>query len=174
MSDATPEATSEAARDGVTRLAFVVDGLGASQASYSLIKNLNAWLAGSVLRDGCVFARRVEAPCLACEFPVFSASDLANYRGACVATSFDAALELAGLQGPGIQGPRVLAYYAQDPEWTCQYRPFDEWRRVLLSPHFKILCRSTYHQELFRRCWNVRPAVADDFDIGEILTWLSG
>lgn len=148
----------------LTRLAFVVDNLGASQASYLLIKKLNTWLAESLRHDGCVFVRHMGSPCSACNFPIFSINDLANYKGICIATSFDAAKELIH-----IQGPSSIAYYAQDPEWTYQYRPFDEWRAVMLNSKFKIMCRSSYHQDLFKRCWNTSPAIIEDFNIQDII-----
>ncbi len=151
--------------DGVTRLAFVVDDLGPSQASYSLITALNKWVGESNQNDGVVFLRQVGRPCTNCNFPLFSLNDLPGYRGHCIATSFDSAQVLMKTQGP-----KRIAYYMQNPDWLTQFRPFEEWREVFLG--MPVLCRSDYHRDLFSQCWNRRPVIVGDFDIGGLLAVL--
>lgn len=158
----------------VAQIGFVVDNLGPGQASFLLIRRLNDWLSASPLNAACVFVREMQSPCLPCDFPIFSLGDLFAFRGHAVATTFDSALSLAA-----VQGPISRTYYLQNIEWLYQYRPFEEWAGVFKNPRFHIAVRSPYHRSLCAQCWNVSPAVVEDFAIDSLMSiggvgWPSG
>lgn len=151
----------------LTRIGFLMDDLGPSQTNYTLIRNLNRWLAGGPTRDAVLFINNPGPPCIKPECAIMSADECAAYDGVLVATDFHSARRLLTVISAGAK-----VFYSADPVWMRGPGDFAAWQSVYADPRLLLAVRSEDHRMLYEKLWH-RPVVVwpdcDPASLGEVL-----
>lgn len=133
------------------KLGFIVPHLGASQLSYSLLRNINQAVANDVSIDYNIFYEDMQKPCINPGFCVLQIHEAYEYKYPLIATSFNTANKL--IRFPGTT---KKFFYVWDLEWL---RPksidYNQLAEVYQNSELQLICRSNSHKKAVEDAWNV-------------------
>lgn len=149
------------------RLAFFVPSLSATQLSYQLIKNINAFYQQEKTYgvDIAVFYENITVPIIKPDFALANVVDAWNYDGCLVSTTLSTAYK-------ALRFPRSKnLFYVYDLEWVgLKNKQYELLAEIYQSERFDLISRSDSHSQAISNAWQrEKPTVIGNFNIKEFV-----
>lgn len=147
-----------------------LDNLGANQAAYSTITQINSFYQEKNNNTITVFYNDLQKFCIQPHFTVLHVVEGWGQDGVGIATSFTTLEKM-------IEFPRLnpKIYYMWDLDFLrLQPKYYDIGRNSICNPSIKLICRSLGHAALIKNNFNRKvDFVVDQFNFKGILEYLS-
>jgi len=147
-------------------ISVFLNNLGANQAAYSTITQLNNLYNTKQDVDITVFYNDLQRFCIQPHFGVMHAVEAWDQEGIGIATSFNTVEKLLGC--PRLN-PKI--YYMWDLEFLrMNPKRYDVCRNIICHPKIELVVRSQSHQYLVENNFNRQVnGIIDNFNIEELL-----
>jgi len=143
----------------VSKLGIILPSLYNSQLAYTAIQNINRLVIKNV--DCCIFQEDIAPPICKAYCGVFGASEIFNYDGLAISTTFSSAYTIKKAVK---LAKRIL--YIWEIEWL-KHKNFLYNITILQDPAIELISPIGYADIIKNYC-NRMPVVIDDLDIGAI------
>ena len=143
----------------------LLQNIGASQLSYSVVQQLNH--LGNIRPDidTIVFYEDMHKNCLPPNFAVMQIAEAWGQHGPTIATSLSTALKLIGFPSA-----RKI-FYVWDLEWLRgQQRHYKMYADIYTYPELELIARSEEHKKAIENAFNKEVKhIMPDFDTNQLL-----
>ena len=157
--------------DGMTKLGFLVDNLGASQLGYYISKNISSYLEDNPQSNIACYYDNFERKCSQTNFATMNIIEAWDQSGAMVATSENTAKKLLNFIGT-----RKKFFYIWDLGLFYdriagrKYTKIFNIDNVFIEEDLTLICRNHVHAELIENNFNRKVKyTVDNFDINKIM-----
>ncbi len=154
----------------VTTLNFYVNNLGASQLSYSMLKNIKRRIDEHNDIAPIVFYENLERPPIPPNFALMQIAEGWGQHGIGIATSLSTLVKMKSF--PALS-KRI--FYVWDLEWLrMQPRRYDVYNKFYLDRDITLIARCESHSDLITNCFNRVPdAIIPDFSVDSLLEFVN-
>lgn len=157
--------------DGMTKLGFLVDNLGASQLGYYISKNVGSYLETHPQSNITCYYDNFERKCAQTNFATMNIIEAWDQEGAMIATSENTAKKLLNFIGT-----RKKFFYIWDVVLFYEriaglkHMKIFDMNNILFKEDLTLICRNRLHAQLIENNFNRRVEyIVENFNMDKIM-----
>ena len=151
------------------KVGIMVDSLGMSQQSYSIIRELNKINSIDDYVDIIVFYHKYDQTPMSPHFAMMQEQEVWGFDGTVISTSLLSTEKL--IRCPC---PKKKLFYVWDLEWV--YNPYLRYqysKEIYQSEEIELIARSKSHANIIEACWKKPVAILEDFNHEQLISILT-